>query len=59
MKNKRKCEKDARNFAEVFTFVFITYFREVTMTEDQYALYGMKMGPGRMPRTNQMYDPTR
>lgn len=30
------------------------------MSEDQYALYGMKMaGPGRMPRTNQMYDPTR
>ncbi|XP_013101075.1 coiled-coil domain-containing protein CG32809 isoform X3 [Stomoxys calcitrans] len=32
---------------------------EVTMTEDQYALYGIKMGPGRMPRNNQMYDPTR
>ncbi|XP_075155880.1 coiled-coil domain-containing protein CG32809 isoform X1 [Haematobia irritans] len=32
---------------------------EVTMTEDQYALYGMKIGPGRMPRNNQMYDPTR
>ncbi|KAI8125555.1 Coiled-coil domain-containing protein [Lucilia cuprina] len=32
---------------------------DVTMTEDQYALYGMKMGPGRMPRTNQLYDPTR
>lgn len=29
------------------------------MTEDQYALYGMKMGPGRLPRTNQLYDPTR
>uniref|UniRef100_A0A1I8MIE6 Actin interacting protein 3-like C-terminal domain-containing protein n=1 Tax=Musca domestica TaxID=7370 RepID=A0A1I8MIE6_MUSDO len=33
---------------------------EVTMTEDQYALYGIKMGPaGRIPRNNQMYDPTR
>ncbi|XP_046803502.1 coiled-coil domain-containing protein CG32809 isoform X5 [Lucilia cuprina] len=32
---------------------------DVNMTEDQYALYGMKMGPGRMPRTNQLYDPTR
>ncbi|KAM7350775.1 coiled-coil domain-containing protein CG32809 isoform 4-T8 [Cochliomyia hominivorax] len=32
---------------------------DVSLTEDQYALYGMKMGPGRMPRTNQLYDPTR
>ncbi|XP_037931670.1 coiled-coil domain-containing protein CG32809-like [Teleopsis dalmanni] len=32
---------------------------DVGIAEDQYALYGMKVGPSRMPRTSQMYDPTR
>ncbi|XP_044572911.1 coiled-coil domain-containing protein CG32809 isoform X5 [Drosophila ananassae] len=31
-----------------------------TLTEDQYALYGIKVGPNRLPhRGNQIYDPTR
>jgi len=30
------------------------------MTEDQYALYGIKVGPNRLThRGNQIYDPTR
>ncbi|XP_017475462.1 PREDICTED: coiled-coil domain-containing protein CG32809 isoform X2 [Rhagoletis zephyria] len=32
---------------------------EVGLAEDQYAVYGMKVGPGRMPRPNQMYDNAR
>ncbi|XP_055846008.1 uncharacterized protein LOC129911982 isoform X5 [Episyrphus balteatus] len=33
---------------------------EVALSEDQYALYGMKIGSGRIPRSaNQAYDPTR
>ncbi|XP_023159005.1 coiled-coil domain-containing protein CG32809 isoform X2 [Ceratitis capitata] len=32
---------------------------DVGLTEDQYAVYGMKMGPGRLPRPNQMYDSAR
>ncbi|XP_036228471.2 coiled-coil domain-containing protein CG32809 isoform X2 [Bactrocera oleae] len=32
---------------------------DVGLTEDQYAVYGMKVGPGRLPRPNQMYDSTR
>ncbi|XP_053952303.1 coiled-coil domain-containing protein CG32809 isoform X10 [Anastrepha ludens] len=32
---------------------------EVGLAEDQYAVYGMKVGPGRLPRSNQMYDSAR
>ncbi|XP_018799816.1 PREDICTED: coiled-coil domain-containing protein CG32809 isoform X6 [Bactrocera latifrons] len=32
---------------------------DVGLTEDQYAVYGMKVGPGRLPRPNQMYDSAR
>ncbi|XP_067635398.1 coiled-coil domain-containing protein CG32809 isoform X15 [Eurosta solidaginis] len=32
---------------------------DVGLTEDQYAVYGMKVGPGRLPRANQMYDSAR
>ncbi|XP_055915685.1 uncharacterized protein LOC129948589 isoform X3 [Eupeodes corollae] len=33
---------------------------EVALSEEQYALYGMKIGSGRIPRSaNQAYDPTR
>ncbi|XP_037880138.1 coiled-coil domain-containing protein CG32809 isoform X2 [Glossina fuscipes] len=32
---------------------------DVSLNEDQYALYGMKIGPGRLARPNQLYEPTR
>ncbi|TDG39681.1 hypothetical protein AWZ03_013900 [Drosophila navojoa] len=33
---------------------------DVALVEDQYSLYGIKVGPNRLPhRGNQIYDPTR
>lgn len=43
-----------------FYCLFIFSHSDTAIAEDQYSLYGIKVGPNRLPhRGNQIYDPTR